>query len=50
MFRAVIVVFGRNKMRKGNRKTKYVGKDVSAGYPWVGRAGERPLCILVVET
>lgn len=47
MFRAIIVVFGRNEVRKGNSKRKYVGKDVSAGHPWVGRAGERPLCILV---
>lgn len=47
MFRAIIVVFGRNKVRKGNSKRKHVGKDVSAGHPWVGRAGGRPLCILV---
>lgn len=50
MFRAIIVVFGRNKVRKGKSNRKYVGKDVSAGHPWVGRAGGRPLCILVVET
>lgn len=47
MFRAIIVVFGRNKVRKGHSKGKYVGKDVSAGHSWVGRAGGRPLCVLV---
>lgn len=47
MFRAIIVVFGRNKVRKGNSKRKYVGKDVSAGHPWRGRACGRSLCILV---
>lgn len=50
MFRAVIVMFGRNNVRKGNSKRKDGGQDVSAGHPWVGRAGERPQCILVVET
>ncbi|OWK53741.1 Collagen alpha-3(VI) chain [Lonchura striata] len=39
MFRAIIVVFGRNKVRKGHSKGKYFGEDVSAGHPWVGRAG-----------
>lgn len=47
MFRAIVVVLGRNEERKGNSKRKCVGKDASAGHPWLGRACGRPLCILV---
>lgn len=52
MFRAIIVVFGRNKVRKGNSKRKEACWQRCISWPstQVGGVGGRPLCILVVET
>ena len=49
MFRAIIImVFVKNKIRKGNSKREHVGQDVSAGHPWVRGTRKRLSYILRV--
>jgi len=46
MFRAIIMVFVKNKIRKGSSKREHIGQDVSGGHPWMRSTGERPSYIL----